>query len=83
MELDTKKVKGLMETRGLTQACALAEEASVSRGRINTILGSNRSVRESTMRQIARALDVSLDEITISDGIHPAYKTFCQNGMAP
>jgi transcriptional regulator with XRE-family HTH domain/predicted nucleotidyltransferase len=65
MELDTKKVKGLMQSRGLTQA-ALAEGASVSRGWINTILGSNRSVRESTLRQIARALDVSIDEITIN-----------------
>src|SRR5271167_4667581 len=74
MELDTRKVKGLMESRGLTQA-ALAEEASVSRGWINTILGSNRSVRESTLRQIARALEVSIDEITINtDNSSKSYK---------
>jgi transcriptional regulator with XRE-family HTH domain/predicted nucleotidyltransferase len=76
MELDTKKVKGLMESRGLTQA-ALAEEASVSRSWINTILGSNRSVREPTLRQIARALAVSVDEITINgDNACKSYKRF-------
>jgi transcriptional regulator with XRE-family HTH domain/predicted nucleotidyltransferase len=77
MELDTKKIKGLMERRGLTQA-ALAEEASVSRSWINTILGgSKRSVRESTLRQIARALEVSIEEITShSDDAFRPYKRF-------
>ena len=77
MELDTQKVKGLMERRGLTQA-ALAKGASVSRGRINTILGAtNRSVRESTVRQIAQALDVSSDEIVIDgDDSSKLYKSF-------
>ena len=76
MKLDTKKVKGLMESRGLTQA-ALAEEASVSRGWINTILGSNRSVRESTLCQIARALDVSIDDITLdAEKSFKSYKRF-------
>ena len=53
-----------MESRGLTQT-ALAEEASLSRGGLNAILASGRSVRESTSRKIARALDVSIDEITV------------------
>jgi transcriptional regulator with XRE-family HTH domain/predicted nucleotidyltransferase len=64
MKLDTTKLRGLMESRGLTQT-ALAEEASLSRGGLNAILGSGRSVRESTSRKIARALDVSIDEITV------------------
>ena len=76
MELDTKKVKGLMASRGLTQA-ALAKEASISRGWINTLLGSNHSVRESTLRQIAQALEVSIDEITVDSGsASELYKRF-------
>jgi transcriptional regulator with XRE-family HTH domain len=77
MELDTKKVKGLMKRQGLTQT-ALAKGASVSRSRLNTILGStNRSVREATVRQIAQALDVSSDEIVINgEDPYKSYKNF-------
>ncbi len=83
MNLDSKKIKQLMNNQGLTQT-SLAEASSITRGRINTILQAERStVRESTAKQIARALGVSVDEIAINDDhlCKEVYKEFIKSCM--
>jgi transcriptional regulator with XRE-family HTH domain/predicted nucleotidyltransferase len=75
MKLDTAKIKELMRSQGLSQA-RLAQESSITRGRINSLLQSNPAeVREQTLRKLARALKVSVDDLGI-DARSNGYKQF-------
>ncbi|MNN27442.1 helix-turn-helix protein [compost metagenome] len=66
MKFDINKINIIRITQGLS-ITQLAEKSQLSKATISRILGEKTNARANNIGKIAKALDVGIEQITVSD----------------